>query len=84
MSEAAIGRVSDYFGHIGVAAVELSGALKVGDDIHIAGHTTNLEFKLGSMQIDRKSIAQAKSGDSVGIQVPERVRIGDSVYRVSP
>jgi putative protease len=80
VSEIMVGKVIDYFGHIEVAAIDLSGKLKVGDKIHILGHSTNLELIVESMQIDRAPIAQAKSGDSVGILVPDRVRIGDSVY----
>ena len=83
MEEKRVGEVIKYFGKIGVAAIRLSeGSLKVGDKIHILGHSTNLELKIGSMQIDRAPVAQAKSGDSVGILVPVRVRIGDSVYLI--
>jgi len=35
------------------------------------------------MQIDRVDIAEGKLGDLVGIKVPERVRRGDIVYKVT-
>jgi len=35
-----------------------------------------------SMQIDNASVASAKQGDSVGIKVPDRVRQGDTVYKI--
>ena len=40
MAEKEIGVVSTYFTHVSVAAVKLSGKLKVGDRIKIKGHTT--------------------------------------------
>ena len=41
-----IGKISTYFSHVGVAAIKLSGKLKVGDKIHIKGHTTDFEQKV--------------------------------------
>ena len=82
MPDVEVGKVSDYFAHIMVAGVDLSGPLHVGEKIHIVGHTTDLETTVSSMQIDRADVAQAECGDSVGIRVPERVRRGDTVYAV--
>jgi hypothetical protein len=82
MSEALIGQVVDYFAKPVVAAVELSGNLKVGDKIHIKGHTTELEFILTSMQINNAAVQEAKASDSVGIKVSDRVRKGDEVFKV--
>ncbi|GAI15482.1 unnamed protein product, partial [marine sediment metagenome] len=66
-----------------VAGVELSGTLKIGDKIHIKGATTDMELAVESMQIDRVDITEGKLGDLVGIKVPERVRRGDIVYKVT-
>ena len=77
-----IGRVSGYFSHVGVAAIKLSGALKVGDKVHIKGHTTDFEVKVGAMQIERKAVTAAKKGDHVGIKVPDKVRPNDGVFLV--
>ena len=81
MKEKEIGKVSSYFTNVEVAAIDLSGALKVGEKIHIKGHTTDFEQKVDSMQINRKNVKEAKKGDSVGIKVDERVRPGDAVYK---
>ena len=44
MEEKKVGEVIKYFGKIGVAAIRLSeGSLKVGDTIHMVGHTTTHE-----------------------------------------
>ena len=66
-----------------VAGVEISGSIKVGDKIHIKGHTTDMEMLVDSMQIDNAEVAEAKAGDSVGIKVDDRVRRGDTVYKVT-
>lgn len=83
MPEKEIGKVSDFFARPVVAGVEMSGSLKLGDTIHIKGHTTDLEFTVDSMQIDNANVTEAKAGDSVGIKVNERVRRGDTVYKVT-
>jgi translation elongation factor EF-1alpha len=81
--EEEIGRVRDYFARIGVAGIDLTGHLEVGDTIHIKGHTTDLQQVLESMQIEHQSVQEAGPGDSVGIRVQDRCRSGDSVYRVT-
>ncbi|MBN1255822.1 MAG: translation elongation factor-like protein [Deltaproteobacteria bacterium] len=83
MEEKRIGTVIDYFAKIGVVAfrVEEEG-LKVGDTIHLKGHTTDLTEKVISMQIDLEVIEEAKIGDDVGIKIKDRARKGDAVYKV--
>ncbi len=83
MPEELIGEVTDFFAHPVVAGIELTATLKVGDKIHIKGHTTDMELVVDSMQINNVNVTQAKAGDSVGIKVSERVRRGDSVYKVT-
>jgi selenocysteine-specific translation elongation factor len=83
MPEEVIGKVSDFFAHPVVAGIELTGTLKVGDTIHIKGHTSDMEIAVNSMQIDNANVNEAKAGDSVGIKVSERVRRGDIVYKVT-
>ena len=34
------------------------------------------------MQINNVNVTEAKAGDSVGIKVPDRVRRGDTIYKV--
>jgi putative protease len=80
--EKPIGKVVHYFTEIKVAAIELSDALKVGDTVHIKGHTTDLNQKIDSMQIDKESIESAKKGESIGIKVDDHVREGDEVFLV--
>ena len=82
MPEEEVGRVSDFFARPVVAGIDLTAPLKVGDKIHILGHTTDLEIDVESMQIHNANVTEAKAGDAVGIKVPDRVRRGDHVYKV--
>lgn len=75
-----IGKVTNYYSKINVAVIELSAPLKKGDKITIKGATTEFTQTVESMQIDRKDIESAQSGQAIGLKVNERVRIGDTVY----
>ena len=80
--EEEIGRVRDYFARISVAGIELTGKLKVGDTIHIHGHTTDITQVVDSMQVEHATVQEAGPGDSVGIKVADRCRSGDHVFKV--
>ncbi len=83
MPEVEIGKVSDFFAKPVVAGVELTAPLKIGDKIHITGHTTDLEMIVESMQINNVNVTEAKAGDAVGIKIPDRARRGDIVLKVT-
>jgi translation elongation factor EF-1alpha len=78
-----IGNVTHYFGKIGVAAIELSDELRLGDTISFEGATTDFEQKVESIQIENNPVTEAKRGDAVGMKVKDKVRQGDRVYRIS-
>ncbi len=82
MAEELIGTVNDFFARPVVAGIELTGSLKVGDKIHIKGHTTDFETTVNSMQIDNANVMQAGAGDSIGVKLTDRCRAGDHVYKV--
>ena len=83
MEEKKIGEVIKFFGKIGVAALRLSeGSLKVGDTIHLVGHTTDFTQSIDSMQIENKSVEEAGPGADIGIKVKDRVREHDVVYKI--
>jgi putative protease len=77
-----VGSVTHYYGRIGVAVVELTAPLRVGDRIAIRGMTTNFEMTVESMEIEHKPVAEAGPGASIGLKVADRVREGDIVYRI--
>jgi putative protease len=77
-----VGKITHYYGKIGVAVVELSDELSVGDTISIEGNVTNFQQTVDSMEIEHKQIKTAKAGDAIGLKVKDRVREGDSVYKI--
>lgn len=83
MPEEEIGKVSDFFAQPVVAGIDLTGTLKVGDKIHILGHTTDLELTVESLQIQNVDVKEGKAGQAIGVKVPDRVRRGDRVYKVT-
>jgi putative protease len=76
----AIGAVTHYFGHLSVAAINLTAPLAVGDRIHIRGHMTDVEETVRSMEIDHRSVELANPGDDVAINVTEHVREHDRIF----
>ncbi len=78
-----VGQVVAFF-RIPVVAVIRVGrrGLKLGDQIWIRGHTTNLKLTVSSMQINHQPITKAQKGDEVGIQIPSRARKGDRLYQI--
>jgi len=83
MHEVAIGKISDYFSRVTVAGIDLTAPLKKGEHIHIKGHTTDLDMTVNSIQIDHADVPEARQGDSIGIKVGDRVRHGDTVFKVT-
>lgn len=83
MEEKKVGEVIKFFGKISVAAIRLTeGSLKVGDRIHIVGHTTDVTDTITSMQVENKDVQEAGPGADVGIKIKDRVREHDVVYKV--
>lgn len=76
-----IGVISNYFDHVGVAAVKLDKPLKTGDTIEIKGGEVDFEQKVESMQIHHDQVKKAKKGDEIGIKVSEKVRKGYKVFK---
>lgn len=77
-----IGRVTHYFGQIGVAAVQLTGPLAIGDRIHVKGHTTDFSQTIDSLEVEHQKVSKAGPGDGVAFKVTDKARTGDQVFRV--
>jgi putative protease len=85
MAEQKIGVVIHYWSKIGVAGLKVTdGELKVGDTIHIKGHTSDFTQSVESMQVESHSVEVARPGDDVGIKVIDQAREHDEVFRVTP
>ena len=81
--EDAIGTVTHYYSHLGVAIVQINnGKLKTGDSIHIQGHTTDFTQPVESMELEHQRIDQAATGQVVGLRVKEEARVHDIVYLI--
>ena len=84
MDEQLIGIVSNYFSNISVVAFEITnGKLKIGDYIHLKGHTTDFSVKVESIQTENNAIDLAQKGDDIGIKVDQKARSGDEVYLIN-
>jgi putative protease len=77
-----VGEVVHYWGKICVAGIKLTATLSQGDTIRIKGATTDFEQPVGSMQIEHQNLQTAKNGQEIGLKVKEKVRRGDTVYKV--
>jgi len=83
MADVLIGKVVDYFTHVEVVAIEITGdELRVGDTIHILGHTTDITIPVTSLQLEHHNIERAVAGQVVGVKCEERARKHDLVYKV--
>jgi len=82
-NEEAVGNVTHYYSHIGVAVVQINkGSLKSGDTVHFKGHTTNFSQKVDSLEFEHQHIEKASAGQSVGLKVKDHAREHDIVYLV--
>ena len=80
--EIEIGKVMHYYNHLQVAVLSLTDNLKLGDKIHIFGHTTNLIERVASMEVDRHPVEWVQAGEDVAIKVNEPVHEHDKVYLI--
>lgn len=76
-----IGKITHYFSKIGVAVVELTGTINVGDTILIKGAHTEFEQEVESMQIEHESLQKAGKGQSIGLKMIQKVHENDMVYK---
>lgn len=77
-----IGTVTHFYGDLEVAIIKFKTPVKVGEEVHFKGATTDFTQKIKSMQFDHKDIKSAKKGQEVGIKVSDKVREGDEVLEL--
>jgi Elongation factor Tu domain 2 len=83
--EERIGVVTHYYSKLAVATVRLeSGTLRVGDVIHIRGHTTDFSQRVESLEVDHAPATEVGPNDDFGLKVIEHAREHDVVYKVRP
>ncbi len=79
--EVKVGEVIKFFAKPSVAAIKATAAIKVGDELHFKGATTDFVEVVASMQIDNAEVTEVQSGALVGIKIKDRVRPGDDVLK---
>jgi hypothetical protein len=80
-----IGVVTHYYSHLSVATLRLeSGTLRVGDVIHIRGHTTDFSQRVDSLEVNHAPATEVGPNDDFGLKVVGHAREHDVVYKVRP
>ena len=80
MSGKLIGEVTHFYNRIGVAVVNLSGSIEIGDQVHFFGRSTDFRQQVQSIQIEHQPVSEAGKGQEIAIKVERRVRNHDKVY----
>jgi hypothetical protein len=82
--EQRIGVVTHYYSHLSVAAMQLEpvATLRVGDVIHIHGHTTDFTQRVESLEVNHASVDEVRANDDFGLKVIDHAREHDVVFKV--
>jgi hypothetical protein len=79
-----IGVVTHYYSHLSVATLRLESGttLRVGDVIHVRGHTTDFSQRVESLEVNHAPATEVRPNDDFGLKVVEHAREHDVVYKV--
>jgi hypothetical protein len=82
--EQRMGVVTHYYSHLSVATLRLEPGttLRVGDMIHIRGHTTDFRQRVESLEVNHAPATEVGPNDDFGLKVVEHAREHDVVYKV--
>lgn len=79
-----VGKVTHYFPQVNAAVVKIkTGEIQKGDELYFKGHTTDFKQTITSLQIDHVVVESAGRGKEVGVEVKDRVREDDRVYKLN-
>ena len=83
-AEQRTGVVTHYYSHLSVVAMQLEPGttLRVGDIIHIRGHTTDFTQKVESLEVNHAPVTEVGPNDDFGLKVIEHAREHDIVCKV--
>ena len=82
MAEKELGKVTNYFSKIGVAVIDLTASLELGDEIRIMGGDRDFQQKVESMQVEHQPIEKAEAGQEIALKLDQKARPGDEVFEV--
>lgn len=78
-----IGTVTHFYDKIGVAIVELTSGLTVGDEIKFVHDGEDVfEQKVDSIQMDHEKVDFADAGSVVGLKLQKSVKEGTEAYKI--
>jgi putative protease len=83
MSGIRIGQVTHYYDHVQAAVLALTDVIRVGDTIHILGHSTDFKQEVASLQIEHQPVNEAGPGQNVALKVVQRAHPHDSVFKIT-
>lgn len=82
MAEKEIGRVTNYFSKIGVAVIDLTAPLKLGDEVRIRGGTRDFQQRVESMHVEHQPVEEAAPSQEIALKLDQKARVNDKVYKV--
>ena len=77
-----LGKVLNYYSQLKVITLVLEAPLAAGDSIRVKGHTTDLTQKVERMQAEHQSVQSASAGEAVAVEIADKVRSGDAVFKI--
>jgi hypothetical protein len=77
-----LGKIRTYDEKAREISLALEEALTVGDALRVKGRHTDLTQRVERMRVGRRSVSSALAGELVFVEVADRVRPGDAVYKV--
>jgi hypothetical protein len=79
-----LGKVKAYDVKTREISLELEEPLTVGDGVRVKGRSTDLIQRVERLRVGRRAVQSALAGEAVQVEVADRVRPGDAVYKVRP
>jgi len=82
VSQIKIGNITHYYDKLGVAIIKLDKTLKQGQELEFKDKQGETVFTqtAESIQVDKKSVDQAKAGEDIGLKVDQAVKPDWQVY----
>ena len=77
-----LGKVKDYDAKARAITLHLEEALTVGDGVRVKGRTTDLIQRVERLSVAGRGVQSALAGETVQLEVADRVHPGDVVYKV--
>jgi hypothetical protein len=77
-----LGKVRAYDARAREMTLVLEEALTVGDGVRVKGRLTDLTQRVERMSVEGRAVQSALAGETAAVEVADRVRAGDAVYKV--